>query len=287
MRDHAAVIVTQNGAVGDSCMFSNIGHLLHGGAPGRALQVEDPETLVLAMSSRELIRSADSPTLRMGGLLIGPDWGCDHSAPLPPFFPLYRSSDASFSALLSLTNRSWAFADIPWLVLHEAQPGRYYNQRGTAGLWRCSTGEVIRALMQTGSATGFRSYRDPVGSIGERLLLLAALPPRDFAALVRRLVDELIGMMIERLRGSLEHAAPAPVHYEAAVSRSIGFLQASLADPARFLPVELAHGRNPGETLEKLRLLLHRFACLLRAWQTIDAAACAGIRLAAAPAHAG
>lgn len=286
LHDHAVVKVTQNGVVGDSCMFSNIGHLIHARGAGRDRLINDPETLALAMSSREIIRSPASPTLRMGGLLIGPDWGCDHSAPLPPYFPLYRSSDTSFSNLLSLTDRGWAFADIPWLVLHEADPGRSYNQRGVAAPWRCSAGEALRQLLQTRSATGFRAYGDPLGSIGEQLLAHAALPAEEFAALVRTLVDELIGMKIERLVHSLEAAAPAPAHYETAVRRSIALLEASLADPARFVPVELAAGRDAAAALAQLQRLVHRFGELLRAWLAIDAAARGTTRLAVAPSSA-
>lgn len=286
LRDHGVVRVTQNGLVGDSCMFSNIGHLLHARGAGRERLVGDPEMLALAMSSREIIRSPASPTLRMGGLLIGPDWGCDHSTPLPPYFPLYRSSDTSFSNLLSLTDRSWAFADIPWLVLHEAEPGRRYNQRGVAAPWRCSAGEALRQLMQTQSAIAYRSHRDPLGAIGERLLAQAALPPDDFAALVRTLIDELIEMKLARLLHSLESVAPLPAHYESAVHRSIALLQASLADPTRHVPVELAEGRSAQAALAQLQRLVGRFGALLRGWLAIDAAVRGRIRLAVEPPRA-
>lgn len=286
LRDHGVVKVTQNGLVGDSCMFSNIGHLLHARGEGRERLVGDPDMLALAMSSREIIRSPACPTLRMGGLLIGPDWGCDHSAPLPPYFPLYRSSDTSFSNLLSLTDRSWAFADIPWLVLHEAEPGRRYNERGVAAPWRCSAGEALRQLMQAQSATAYRSHRDPLGSIGERLLAQAALPPVDFAALVRALVGELIEMKLARLSHSLESAVPVSAHYARAVRRSVALLQTSLDDPACHVPVELAEGRSPQEALAQLQRLVGRFGALLRGWREIDAAVRGKVRLAIEPGRA-
>jgi hypothetical protein len=70
MQQDSRVRVTQNGVVGDSCMFSNLGHLLHGGRAERNRLVRLAEVLETAMTSREIIRSPACPTLRLGGALL-------------------------------------------------------------------------------------------------------------------------------------------------------------------------------------------------------------------------
>jgi hypothetical protein len=284
MRDHAHVKVTQNGVVGDSCMFSNIGHLLHGGPASRSRLARSDTTLATAMTSREIIRSASRPTLRLGGLLIGPDYACDQSSILPPYFPVFRASDTSFSNLLSLAFPAYAFADIPWLVTHDALPGRRYNNRGYSERWRCSAGETIRALLFVEAAGAYRSVSDPLSTVGDRLVGFGRMAGEDFAHLVRSQVDALIARKADRLERLLAGSDPESVHYADALRQSLANLGASTSDPLRWLPVELDRGGGPADTMARLQRLTRRFGELLQRWKSVDEAArslaVAGVKLA-------
>lgn len=270
MRNGSTVKLTQNGVVGDSCMFSNIGHLLHGSARTRARLSASAATLAAALRSRELIRSASNPTLRLGGMLIGPDFGCDHSTPLPPYFPVFRSSDTTFSLLLTLAYPGHATADVPWLVTHHSLPGRRYSGRGVSELWQVSVGEVVRGFLQSHTPGGYQSLSDPLRSVGERMTGYGALPADEFGAAVRELVDGMIEGKVRRLEWLKDHTPGAP-HYAAVLDASLRMLADSARDPRRFLPVELAAGAPPELAMTRLRRLVARFGELLRSWREIDA----------------
>jgi hypothetical protein len=272
MRTASTVKVTQNGLVGDSCMFSNIGHLLHGSPSTHKRMTASAESLHTAMSSREIIRCATHPTLRLGGLLIGPDFACDHSTLLPPFFPVFRASDTCFSNLLSLAYPEHAMADVPVLVTHRSLPGRGYSGRGVSELWRCSAGEVIRALLFTETAGAYRSLSDPLRTIGERMLASAELKPQAFAELAQGLVDGMIEQKARRLKTLRETADGAP-HYAQLLDVAIATLSASARHPLRARPVELAPDGAPELATPRLQRLALRFSRLLVTWQAIDAAA--------------
>jgi hypothetical protein len=270
MRSGSIVKVTQNGVVGDSCMFSNIGHLLHGSARTRARLSASPGKLATALSSREIIRSASHPTLRLGGMLIGPDFGCDHSTLLPPFFPAFRSSDTTFSLLLTLAYPGHATADVPWLVTHHSLPGRRYSGRGVSEPWQVSVGEVIRGLLQSETPTAYRSVANPLLSIGERMTAYGGWATGEFSAVVRDLVDEMIEGKANRLEWLLDGASGAEPQYTAVLQASLRVLADSASDPRRFLPVELSAGVPPEQALARLQRLVARFGDVLRCWRDID-----------------
>lgn len=288
MRNGSTVKVTQNGLVGDSCMFSNIGHLLHGSARTRARLSASPATLTTALRSRELIRSASNPTLRLGGMLIGPDFGCDHSTPLPPYFPVFRSSDTTFSLLLTLAYPEHATADVPWLVTHHSLPGRRYSGRGVSESWRVSVGEVVRGFLQSQTPGGYHSLSDPLLSIGERMTGYGALPIDEFSTAVRDLADGLIEGKAHRLEWLRDHTPPAArPQYADVLDASLRMLAVSAGDPRRFLPVELSADGPPEQAMTRLRRLVARFGELLLSWRDIDTVtrtlAASGHGLAAAP----
>lgn len=270
IKDGAVVKITQTGMVGDSCMFSNIGHLLHAGNQSLARLSASKESLEMAMSSREIIRAPAAPTLRLGGLLIGPAYGCDQSTLLPPYMPVFRSSDSTFSCTLSVVYPSYAYADIPWLIVHKAERGRGYNNRGFSEVWHCSVGEVIRSLLYTHSAYEYHSFIDPLNSKGQKFLQVGGLSPDEFASRVQTLVDEMIQMKIDRLSKLLALSENPPPYYMEAMNRSIGLLEGSLGDEMRCVPVELRQGRTPSEVLIQTQRFVRRFGELLTVWQSVD-----------------
>jgi hypothetical protein len=276
MQRHSRVRVTQNGVVGDSCMFSNLGHLLHGGRAGRDRLVHSAEVLETAMTSREIIRSPAHPTLRLGGTLIGPDYSCDQSTTVPPYFPVFRSSDTTFAALLSASEPSAAFADVPWLIVHDSLPGRRYSNRGTSERWRASVGEVIRGLLTTEAPGAYHSISNPLASIGSRLEGFGSLPAVDFDELVKDVITAAVAVKVDRLERLLADYAPAPAHYAGAVGRSLTLLRASESDPRRHVPVEL-RGTQDDEravtgAIARLQRLTRSFGRLMASWKEINEA---------------
>ena len=273
MRDHARVKVTQNGVVGDSCMFSNIGHLLHGGPASRDRLVRSDDGARDGddvAGDHPLGQQADAAARRpadRAGLRLRPVL---HPAALLPGVP---RSDTSFSNLLSLAFPAYAFADIPWLVTHESLPGRRYNNRGYSERWRCSAGETIRALLFLEAAGAYRSVSDPLSTVGDRLVGFGRMPEQDFAELVRSQVDALIARKADRLEQLLARSDPASSHYTDALRQSLANLGASMSDPLRWLPVELDRGGAPADTMERLQRLTRRFGELLQRWKSVDEAA--------------
>jgi hypothetical protein len=283
MRGSGTVKVTQNGVVGDSCMFSNIGHLLHGTPATRARLAASAESLETALHSREIIRSPACPTLRLGGLLIGPDYACDHTTPMPPYLPVFRASDTSFSNLLVLAHPLHAMADVPYVITHRALPGRAYNARGISEPWRCSASEAIRALLFVQTPVAYYSVANPLGTIGDRLRTFAAAPPAEFAAMVSDVVDGLIERKLHRIGELLDHAADAPPHYREILAQAAATLERSAGDPRRAIPVELAAiTGDDAAALAWLQRLAARFGQVLCDWQAVDAAM-RGLHAAGAP----
>ncbi|WP_438033384.1 hypothetical protein [Sorangium sp. So ce204] len=271
MRRQSVVRVTQNGVVGDSCMYSNIGHLLHGKDGTRARLSGSADDLDRAMSSREIIRAPTHPTLRMGGLLIGPNYACDQSTLLPPYMPVYRSSDSTFSSALSAVFPTHAFADVPWLVEHAPEPGRGYHGRGYSEPWHASIGEVVRGLLFVSSASAYHSFTDPLGEKGRTLVGYGALPLAEFTRIVTQLIDEMVQIKIDRLDRLRGLAGAAHPRYVQALARSAGLLTDSLKDPLHAVPVEVRRGRTPAEALAHTQRLVARFGELMQLWPTLDA----------------
>lgn len=281
MRERSVVKITLTGSVGDCCMFSNIGNLLHGRPRTMGRLLASAATLRHAVESREIVRSATSATLRLGGLLIGPVFGCDHSELLPPFMPVFRSSDSTFSNTVSLVYPTHALADIPWLLLHDPEPGRRYQQRGVNGPWHCSVGEVVRGLLFLASGS-HQSFADPLGTCGRKLMAFGGLPQAEFAGLIRPLVDEMIELRAERLSALVEQAGDEAPHYTAVLRRSIGWLEESLQDERRHVPVELREGRSSSQALAHTQHLVRGFGRLLELWPEADRLARAGTMAPAA-----
>jgi hypothetical protein len=186
---------------------------------------------------------------------------------------VFRASDTSFSRLLSLAFPAYAFADVPWLVTHRALAGRRYNNRGYSERWRCSASETAQALLSLEAPGAYRSVSDPLSTLGDRLAGFGRMPERDFAELVREQVDGLIAHKCARLERLLERADAASEHYAGALRQSLAHLQASMADPLRWLPVELDRGGGPTDTIGRLQRLTRRFGEVLQRWKGVDEAA--------------
>ena len=195
---------------------------------------------------------------------------------MPPYFPVFRSSDTTFAAVLSASEPSAAFADVPWLIVHASVPGRRYSNRGTSEHWRASVGEVIRGLLSTETPGAYRSISNPLGSMGARLEGVGSLPAVDFDELVREVIAAAVALKVNRLERLLAVYAPAPAHYAGAVGRSLTLLRASESDPRRHVPVEL-HGSRDDEraamgAIARLQRLTRSFGRLMATWKEINEA---------------
>ena len=120
----------------------------------------------------------------MGGQLIGPVYGCDYRTPMPPYLPVFRSSDSTFAGTVMACFPNYIFADIPWLVIHEVEPGRSYRLRGYREPWHCAFGEVVCAFLFMTMPSHYYSVKNPLFSKGDSLITLGTMKLKEFKPLL-------------------------------------------------------------------------------------------------------
>ena len=218
--------------------------------------------------SREVIRAAPCVTITRPGWAMAFAMGCDATSVLPPFFPLGRSYERVFAALLA---RCWpeAFtACLPVFMLHAPTRSRAFSSTAlTRGVTAVRLPDLVALLIEHSTAEIAGDPTSRLSTVARHFVEVGSLNESDFSevvavALFRQRSKQLgryyrqlakykgqpvwwandVRDQIIALERSLEEGWPATLHDYPALSRSD--VKTTIAMFGRFLRVwtELTRG---------------------------------------------
>ena len=264
------VLLTQNGAVGDSGMTSPLWLWLRGDSRERMVSPEGARAL--ASGSREILRFAPHQTVTTDPWCMGMALGFDNRDLLPPFFPVLRTQDALFGSTLRACFPRGYIGHLPWAVLH-SPPERRAVKAPPAGT-SVNTFDIvvvcISSLIQSQEATD-----GPVRmrAFGKHLIEVGTLPQVEFEEFIRLRLWRQQSTIISQLEATVDHYGRRPAHWAADIDRHMHCLRQSLLGTDYIVPRDLTIDGSAAGALCKARRLVHLFGRTLEYWPDIVATA--------------
>jgi hypothetical protein len=261
------------GIHGDSGFESPAALLYATNAETRAHMTESAERHRTAMSSRELLRVVDRPTVARPLPFFGGAMALDARALLPPFAPVLRNEDGLFGRTLGVMDPTAFCLHQPIALLHAPEPrGPYAVSPVQAARTSRFCELVLAALMTFPVSAATRGAADRLRAMGARLLALGAASPAAFAVESRALLHRVASAKVSRLRSLLDGSRHAPAHWVADTLAYERALREAIASGSIFLVSELGSEIEVANT--RARGLLGKLGALYQAWPVLfDAAA--------------
>jgi hypothetical protein len=255
------VLMTLNGLVGDSGMYSPSYILTSANAATRQRMVESEESYRLASRSREIGRQTLRPTVCHGGPFMAGCFAADNSALIPPFFPAGRNEDGALGYLIGHCLRGCYFGYLPWSLVHDPPRGRAYPPIGAPPPVRLS--DIVTACVSTWGGLGRPAdAATRLRSLGRHLSELA-LVADDFRELVRITLWRHASQRIGDNEALLRRFQGKPDCWASDVKRGIDGITATLAAPGFPACPDVSW------TMEDARILVRRYGELLLWWPDI------------------
>ncbi|HVV44491.1 MAG TPA: hypothetical protein VHC72_04775 [Bryobacteraceae bacterium] len=257
------VRVVACGVVGDSGFFSPA-HLLWNASPSTTAQLrKSPESLAVALSSREVIRIAPQPALTRGTVCMATAIGLDHRELLPPFLPIGRNEDGVFGNLfLRCFPQAWT-AHLPYAIFHAAREGRSYgrlpDQPQTIRL-----SELVIILLSTCPADDAAGPAALLSSLARHLRLVAR-SPRDLQAYSREAVRAQRRHLLSSIEAHIEEAGESSALWRESIGSLMARLRELIDSPGCWVPLELP-ALSPMEAAGVTAQIVQLTADLLDYW---------------------
>jgi hypothetical protein len=271
--EHGRVRVTAAGVAGDSGMSSPL-YLLTLGGESRDRLVGSEAVYRAAVGGGPLLRAVTRPTVGHGSVCQALNLGLDLRELLPPFMPVQRNQDGVFAALIRACCPDTYFGFLPWLIVHQPPHARVFTGDDLArSVTSVRSDHVLQLLIRASATRCAGTVADNLRAVGEALAGLGALPPGEFAELVRLRVSEQRTGLARRFAALLEEHGGRPDWWAADVRRLRDVLQGSLAGSADAAPDDLCRAFGADAALPLFQRLVSRFGRLLRCWPAmVDAA---------------
>ncbi len=278
----AKVSVTFNGLYGDCMWGTPFGYW---SAPKGYLWMEQDshEELVQteadyrrACGSREMIRVVNRPCISDDTYCMAGLWGLDNRGLLPPFMPVKRGEGIIFGTTLWKCFADSYFGHLPLALLHAPVEAR----RFWAGeIFRSASGiDTARLIIEGIKSSDFNSSdfnnanldgRESLRSLGEHLITLGSMSPKDFNEFVRLRLWRTNGEFIALLEGRLQMKGEAPDFWARDVKKYLAILRESQMREDYGVPLDLTAGRDVSEARQLAQRLVYKFGQLLFTWTDI------------------
>jgi len=281
VRHGASPRATMTGVAGDSGTNIPYQFLATGGASHDAV-VANERAYHLARTGRSVVRAADRVTFSNHPFLMPTGTGMDLRAPLPPFTPVMRRSDALFAYLLYLCFPGTGIAHLPMVMEHDPVPPRptlkpdaFYFPR------RPFFSELVTYAVGAGeeylSATG--DPRERLMHLGDQARRVAAMPPDRFKAFMVERVRARISKMSREVETMLARFPGSPRFWIEDMERMIERFEDDMRADDVHLPFDLPGDVRSEQPLQLARTLIDRFGAVLSHWPAMfDAAQYLGRR---------
>ena len=258
------ILITSNGHVGDSGMYSGRGLPLHTSAGTRARLLASEAAYRSALRSRYILRQVSTEIVSHGLGFISMFFGLDNRVQLPPFFPVGHCDDGIFAHIVNTCMPGCYFGYLPWAMVHDPVPGREYFASSA------TTVRISNIMMACVSAwTSSNRHGDalnPLRSLGRYLQDLATLSPTDFDEYVRILMLQQAGQRISYTEGLVRQREAKPEFWASDLIRENEENMAALLTETYSEPVDLPES---GSRLRHAQSLLLRYGQLLAWWPAI------------------
>lgn len=263
---NGCVRITTVGCVGDAGTYTMAGFLLSAPKASIAEACRTPADYAKAMSTREIYRYVPELTLTRSPYLQTMCFGLDNRNLVPPFFPMGRNLDGLFGAMFLRLDRTCWIGHLPDVVVHQPEPRRTDPFPYREALCRMRLNDILILCMEDCTPPATDNLSAGLSIFAEQIDGLAHQSIRSFRNYLRHLVlrrkQRLLHTIAQR-RSDCVDLGKCFLDDLDHIERSIN---ASLTDPRSESPIdlELAYGHH--EALERMKLLMSRYANVLRVW---------------------
>ncbi|MFP4510984.1 MAG: hypothetical protein ACLFNQ_12755 [Spirochaetaceae bacterium] len=230
------------------------------------------ESQKLALSSREVLQMAETPTITTQPFFMSAACAFNLERILPPFFPFGRGQDGLFGTMLTRLFEDALIAHVPIAVLHDPQDGRS-NRLGPEAYTRMAMGVtriVVMIVSHYASRTSGGTREERLVDCGEWLSEHAS----DDISAFRLWVTEIVCSALRQYRSTIERSYGDAMGSDSPLGRTVDSLLADVDDriaTGRVGPVSEYEqiGLGDAETFERLAHHLYLFGTLLTLWPAI------------------
>jgi hypothetical protein len=264
------VRLTCSGLYGDSGSSSSWSYLLLEPDEQRHL-APDEEHYRRARVSRQVWKGVRRVTLARSSFCQATAIGVDHRRVLPPFFPLFRSSDATLGQHLRMLEPEAPIAYLPVAVLHAPLPAR---MDPPDAIVRGGQGIIFQEIYACCLGTFTPGAGDPsaqLPELGRHVRQLVRRPPDQLRALVRPFLDARSAALIAAHERALASAGREHPGLAEDLRQSLDLLRQGRTRADQDVPREL---RRDGDVTgagawSVTAELLGRYGELLEAWPAL------------------
>lgn len=259
------IVITTNGAIGDSGMYSgrNIALQRNPGTRNRLLASE--QDYRSALHSREILRHSLSPTVSHGTAFISMFFGIDNRVSLPPFFPVGHCDDGVFACVVDRCLEGSYFGSLPWALLHRPENAREYFGRFATTI-RIS--DIAAACIASWPDAGIlRTGSSRMSSMGRHLETIASLPEEDFQEYIRFRVWHRVSQQTALRESVIKEYGAKPEFWAADLRKESNLNFAALSENRYYDPVDLTSVDTP---LREAQRILFLYGGLLSHWPIIQ-----------------
>ena len=226
-----------------------------------------------AVANRLLVRAVPRTTIGSSAYCQAMCLGLDNSLPLPPFFPVGRSSDAVFGQTLRSCFPDLYIAYLPWAIHHEPPDKRSLAPETVTDL-PIRIPELMNLLLFAFEKGAWAAPGlDRLEEAGRFLQDVSSLADQDFLQFIRGLCLSNLSRYVEYLDGLLAIYGHEPDFWAKDVESHIERLQKLPTEPDFCIPADLREGRERSEVITLSRRLVDLFGELLESWTEIRKAA--------------
>jgi hypothetical protein len=266
------VLMTMNGVIGDSAMYSGVMLPVHGGEGTFQRLTRSREDYESALTSREVIRSVTRVTVKHGPPWMSTFCGLDNRALLPPWLPVLRNEDMVFGNTLEACNREGYVAHLPSALSHLPAERGSYSPGYREAISSIRFSDIVIAFI-AGHYSSADEPRQRMERLGKHLEELGSLPAEDFEEHLRLLMLARASQLALAHEGILHQRKGAPAYFVQDVKAQLGRLQTAVRETDYVVPSDLGRHICRAGALARTQELLRRFGKLLTAWPALHDAA--------------
>jgi hypothetical protein len=271
----ARVVITASGIVGD-CAAKFPAFYLWEPEVRRQLKNADLETYRSLVESRQISRTAPTPTIVSSPLIMSTHLAFAGDTFLPPFFPVLRGQDLSFGRRLHLTTEGNMIGHVPLGIRHAPMEER---RASLDQIWDQSTMPSFAFVLESclkAAAEGSR-HASPGSArlrlVGRNLYEMASLAMPEFNIQLRQALFDSIQIQMLRWEAMIASDGATSSLWLNDLRRRRQYAVDRLLEQNELAASELVPLHGVAKAREATQRLLRRFGELLECWPFIVDAA--------------
>lgn len=260
----ARVRASWAGIAGDSAVFCPYSFLFATRATRRRL-ISDRNAFLTALSSREVIRHVDRPTIIDEPSLMLYSAALDNSSLLPPFNPWGFNEDGLFGICLRAIDPRALIGQIPEGVVHDSsRPSRYTFNTIQSAFYLRLTDIIASFIVGWAAVSPERTVASRLQRLGEHLAAVAS-DKSDFRyRLTRAAVDIKVRQLLKC--DNMSRSVPLPRYWLDALDEYSSVVLRAITHPSLAVPLEYRNAHDISTGLDATQEHVYRFGRSLQIW---------------------